>query len=366
MSQGWNGEVANPYNTPSMTEIGTPPSSVPNAIASPDEVTIDRGSTSAPGAMSAPAFDPTVGRSPNVVARDAVATARAPRSDASRNMPGPDETADDAGGARVGLWRPALSLCQRELVRFLRQRHRIIGALATPIVFWLLIGAGMGSSFRVSGLPTAASGSYLQYFFPGTVLMILLFTAIFSTISIIEDRREGFLQGVLVAPVPRMAIVLGKVLGGTVLAFGQGLIFLLLSPLIGMPMTIGGFLAACVMMFIIAFALTGLGFCIAWRMTSTQGFHAIMNLFLMPLWFLSGALFPPQNAWGGLRWMMQLNPLSYGLAGLWRSIYLGQAAQLSALPGWPLILGVSLAFAGVMFWVSSAIARAPAPADLVQ
>src|SRR3978361_402741 len=147
-------------------------------------------------------------------------------------------TAAAAAEARPGLWLPALSLCRRELVRFLRQRHRIIGALATPIVFWLLIGAGMGRSFKFEGLPGA--GNYLQYFFPGTVLMILLFTAIFSTISIIDDRREGFLQSVLVAPVPRMAIVLGKVLGGTVLAFGQGLIFLALAPLIGMPLSFGG------------------------------------------------------------------------------------------------------------------------------
>src|SRR5205823_9406972 len=93
---------------------------------------------------------------------------------------------------------PALSLCHRELVRFLRQRHRVVGALATPIVFWLLIGAGMGRSFAGGD---GGRGSYLQYFYPGTVLMILLFTAIFSTISIIEDRREGFLQSVLVAPI---------------------------------------------------------------------------------------------------------------------------------------------------------------------
>src|SRR5687767_15889795 len=111
-----------------------------------------------------------------------------------------------AGGDALpapGLLLPAMSLAKRELVRFLRQRHRIIGALATPIVFWLLIGGGMGHSFR--------GGNYLEFFFPGTVLMILLFTAIFSTISIIEDRREGFLQSVLVAPVSRMSIVLGKV-----------------------------------------------------------------------------------------------------------------------------------------------------------
>src|SRR5204862_1547331 len=140
-----------------------------------------------------------------------------------------DAGSDASGSAQAalpapGLSLPALSLAKRELVRFLRQRHRVVGALATPIVFWLLIGGGMGRSFRADGTP--GGGNYLQYFFPGTVLMILLFTAIFSTISIIEDRREGFLQSVLVAPVPRMAIVLGKVLGGTVLAFGQGLIFL--------------------------------------------------------------------------------------------------------------------------------------------
>src|SRR4051795_12333460 len=92
--------------------------------------------------------------------------------------------------AAPGLLLPALSLAKRELVRFLRQRHRVVGALATPIVFWLLIGAGMGRSFRSADAPAGAS--YLQYFYPGTVLMILLFTAIFSTISIIEDRREGF------------------------------------------------------------------------------------------------------------------------------------------------------------------------------
>src|SRR5919202_1095907 len=129
---------------------------------------------------------------------------------------------------------PAWSLCHRELVRFLRQRHRIVGALATPILFWLLIGGGMNRSFKSSA---PGGENYLQYFFPGTVLMILLFTAIFSTISVIEDRREGFLQSVLVAPVSRMSIVLGKVLGGTVLAFGQGLIFLALAPLVGVKLS---------------------------------------------------------------------------------------------------------------------------------
>src|SRR5579859_6561056 len=146
------------------------------------------------------------------------------------------------GVKRPGLMLPAMSLCRRELVRFLRQRHRIVGALGTPIVFWLLLGLGMGHSFRGTGAP--GGENYLQFFFPGTLLMILLFTAIFSTISIIEDRREGFLQSVLVAPVSRLSIVLGKVLGGTALAFLQGLIFLILAPLVGLRLSMAGVLEA--------------------------------------------------------------------------------------------------------------------------
>jgi ABC-2 type transport system permease protein len=261
------------------------------------------------------------------------------------------------------LW-PAISLCQRELVRFIRQKNRIIGALATPIVFWLLIGSGMGRSFNAGGT-TPDGGDYMRYFFPGTVIMILLFTAIFSTISIIEDRREGFLQSVLVAPISRMAIVLGKLLGGTILAFGQGMIFLLLSPLIGVRFTAMSFAWSAGIMLIVSFALTGLGFCIAWRMSSTQGFHAIMNLFLMPMWFMSGALFPGR---GAMRWVMAVNPLTYGLAGLRRAMYsssytVADAAKL-ALPSWQACLGVSAAFAMVMFFLASAIAGGRVAADL--
>jgi ABC-2 type transport system permease protein len=252
------------------------------------------------------------------------------------------------------------------LVRFLRQKHRIVGAFATPIVFWLLIGAGMGRSFQspgATGSTTGGTGGYMAYFFPGTVVMILLFTAIFSTISIIEDRREGFLQSVLVAPISPMVIVLGKVLGGTVLAFGQGLIFLALSPLIGFHYTIISFMAAMLMMFIMGFSLTALGFCIAWRMSSTQGFHAIMNLFLMPMWFLSGALFPANGAWVGLAWAIRCNPLSYGLAGLRRAMQWTDPNS-AALGGLPMNLGVSILFAAAMFLIASSLATGRVAADL--
>lgn len=262
----------------------------------------------------------------------------------------------------TSLLLPSLSLCHRELIRFLRQRSRIIGALVTPLVFWLLIGGGMGRSFRAEGLPGGTN--FIQYFFPGTVLMILLFTAIFSTISIIEDRKEGFLQGVLVAPVPRMAIVLGKVLGGTVLAFGQGLLFLGLAPTVGIKLTLASVLATMGVMLLVAFALTALGFCLAWRMSSTQGFHAIMNLLLMPMWFLSGALFPASGAMGGLGWIMRLNPLTYGLAALRRVMYWHDLPGSTTLPSLSLSIGVTIVFAGAMFALASAIAGKTTSGDL--
>jgi ABC-2 type transport system permease protein len=258
------------------------------------------------------------------------------------------------------LLLPALSLARRELVRFLRQRNRVIGALLTPIVFWLLIGGGIGRSFAAPGIP--GGDSFLPFFFPGTIVMILLFTAIFSTISIIEDRREGFLQSVLVAPVPRLAIVLGKVLGGAALAFGQGLLFLLIAPLVGIPLTLASFAAACGVMLVLSVSLTALGFCLAWRMTSTQGFHAIMNLLLMPMWFLSGALFPASGSVRPIAWIMHANPLTYGLAALRRAMYLGQPAP--ALPSWPLSLGITLVFAMIMLFLATRLAHHHTRADL--
>jgi ABC-2 type transport system permease protein len=266
-------------------------------------------------------------------------------------------SADASGGG--GLLLPALSLARRELVRFIRQRHRVVGALLTPIVFWLLIGAGMGRSFAGEG----ARGGYMEYFFPGTLVMILLFTAIFSSISIIEDRREGFLQSVLVAPVSRMAIVLGKVLGGTALAFGQGLIFLMLAPTVGIRLTPGTILMTLVLMLVVSFALSALGFCIAWRMSSTQGFHAIMNLLLMPMWFLSGALFPIAGAWTGIALVMKLNPLTYGLAAVRSALYFNDPA-VSVWPSLATSAAVSILFAGAMFLLASVIAGGRVQADL--
>ncbi len=257
---------------------------------------------------------------------------------------------------------PAISLARRELVRFVRQPNRVIGALATPIVFWLLIGAGMGRSFNSGG--ATVNDNYMEYFFPGTIVMILLFTAIFSTISIIEDRREGFLQSVLVAPVSRMSIVLGKTLGGTVLATLQGILFLLLAPTIGIKLSLASIIFAIAIMLLLSFALTALGICIAWRMSSTAGFHAIMNLFLMPMWLLSGALFPISGALGAMKWIMYANPLTYGLSAMRAALYWGHETMRGVQPGLALSLVISIMFAAVTFALAATIARSRVSADL--
>ena len=251
-----------------------------------------------------------------------------------------------------GLLRPTWTLWRREVVRFLRQRNRVIGALLTPLVFWMLLGFGLDKSFRLIDEVGAAGESvgYLEYFFPGTIVMILLFTAIFSTISVIEDRREGFLQGVLAAPVPRLAIVLGKVLGGATLATGQGVVVMLLWPLIGGFPGIEAMVLSVVCMFVMAVGLTALGLCIAWPMDSVAGFHAIMNLFLMPMWFLCGALFPVSAAPSWMAAVMYANPLTYGQATL-RWTMSGAASPITPAMGWAVMTLFAVAMVAASGWL---------------
>ena len=260
------------------------------------------------------------------------------------------------GGTSGVQWGAVATLWWREVIRFLRQRSRVTGAFAQPLVFWLLLGAGLNDSFRAPG---AAEAGYVAYFFPGVIAMVLLFTAIFATIAIVEDRQGGFLQGVLVAPVSRMSIVLGQSLGCTTLAVGQGLLFLILAPLVGFPLNAAGAALGFVIMTLIGFALANLGLVIAWRMDSTQGFHAIMNLLLLPMWILSGAFFPAGGATSWLRAVMVVNPLTYGVTALRRALYLGSPVppEVAVLPELPVALAVTALFAVAMFLAASATVR---------
>ena len=225
--------------------------------------------------------------------------------------------------ALLSIW----TLASRELVRFYRQRSRVVGALLPPVIFWAVIGTGLGGSFHAGGwmhggaaTPGAGERS-LHYLFPGTVMLIVLFTGIFSAFSLIDDRNAGLLQSVLVAPIPRASIVLGKLSGGATLACLQGGLFLALAPALGVALTWWSFAGLLAFLWLAAFALTGLGFVCAWHLDSIQGFHAVMNLVLMPLWLLSGALFPIAGAPAWLQWAMRLNPLTYVVEALRRGLF---------------------------------------------
>jgi ABC-2 type transport system permease protein len=232
------------------------------------------------------------------------------------------------------MWLAVASLWWREIVRFYRQRSRVLGVILSPLVFWLVIGSGFGTSFR-SG--SGGGGQhYLEYFYPGALILIVLFTSIFTMMSVIEDRKEGFLLSVLVAPISRSAIVLAKVLGGTTLAAMQGLIFLVFAPAVGAHIGLAQFGIIVLVTVLVSFCLTALGFAVAWKMESAQGFHAIVNLFLIPLWLLSGALFPIAGASGWIRLLMRGNPLTYGVEAL-------RTALFPAMTGSVFPLGRSIA-----------------------
>ena len=227
-------------------------------------------------------------------------------------------------------------LASRDLRRFFRQKSRVVGALVQPLVFWLVIGSGLAGSFRPAG---AEQVGYLQYFYPGIVMLVVLFTSIFTTMSVIEDRHKGFLQAVLVAPAPRWALVLGKTLGGVTIALVQAAIFLALAPLAGFDLRAIGWPLVAVMLLLTSIGLSSLGFGIAWWLDSTQGYHVVMSVVLLPLWILSGAMFPSSGAAGFLRVAMRANPMAWCVTGLRRALYGGAISS-----SW-LELGAVFAFA---------------------
>ncbi len=244
------------------------------------------------------------------------------------------------GRTRLAIY----SLWKRELVRFCRDRARVFSSLGQPILFWVLLGAALRNA-QVAVAGEVLPASYGEYFFAGALTMVVLFTSIFTTITVIEDRQLGFLQGVLVAPVPRTAIALGKISGGATLAVAQSLVFLVLAPAAGVPLTAAGAAQAAAALVLLSFALVGLGFAIAWRMDSTAAYHGIMMVFLLPLWLLSGAMFPVQGAHPALAFAMNLNPMTYGLAAVRHGLYGPASAQVRDLPAPALAWAVTAAFA---------------------
>jgi ABC-2 type transport system permease protein len=200
----------------------------------------------------------------------------------------------------------------RELKRYRRSPARIIGSLGQPLLFLLALGFGFGPIFRQSG-----QGNYLQFLAPGVIAMTVLFTSVFSGIGLVWDRQFGFLKETLVAPVPRLQIMIGRTLGGATVALIQGLIVVVICLLAGFrPVNLTALPLALVFMALIAAMFTALGTAIGSALTDMQGFQIIINFLVMPIFFLSGALFPLTNVPRVLAWIAALDPLSYGVDGL--------------------------------------------------
>jgi daunorubicin resistance ABC transporter membrane protein len=227
-----------------------------------------------------------------------------------------------AAGTIGVLWR-------RDLLLFFQQRSRLVGALATPLLLWLAIGAGISPSFALPG----GDVGYMEYFFPGVILMLLLQVSISATMSVIEDRRQGFLQGVLVAPAPRAAVVLGKTLGSASVALLHALLFGALAPLAGFPYGQVSWLPLLLVAGLSALSLSAMGFMLAWALDSVQGYHVAMNLVLFPLWILSGAMFPGDGLHPLLGTIVRWNPMSYAMSALRRAFYGGAPPDGVSLSG---------------------------------
>ena len=196
----------------------------------------------------------------------------------------------------------------REFKRFFRQRGRLLVTISRPLLWLFIVGSGFGSMINMP-----ANIGYKQFLLPGIIGMTILFSSVFSSISVVWDREFGFLREMLVAPISRATIVMGKLLSGTALSLVQGTVLLLFSPLLGIKLTMISFLLMLIFMSILSIAITAMGLFIASYLTSLEGFNVIMNFIVLPMFFLSGALYPINTLPKALYYFSLINPLSYGV-----------------------------------------------------
>ena len=243
------------------------------------------------------------------------AVAAAPAAPALRGAP-----------VRVSLPQAVYIIWYRDIIRFWRDRVRLVMSLAQPVLYLAIFGVGLSSSLgrggTIASLGLPASFSYLQFMYPGVLGMAVLFTAIFSAMSVVWDREFGFLREILVAPISRSAVALGKTLGGATQATLQGVVMLVFAPFIGVHLTLLAVVETVPLLFLLAFALTSLGVALSARLKTMQGFQVVMNFLMMPMFFLSGALFPLSGLPGWMTVLTRFDPVAYGIAPV-RSAILG-------------------------------------------
>lgn len=243
---------------------------------------------------------------------------------------------------------PIYILWLRQIKRYFRSKSRIIGGLGQPVVFLIALGYGFGSIFAKAG-----DGNYIQFLSPGIIAMSILFTAVFSGIELIWDRQFGFLKETMVAPVSRLTIMIGRTLGGATTATIQGCIVFLVTIAIGFRPDIAAVLWGFLFMFGIALVFTAFGTAVASMMEDMQGFGLIVQLVNMPLFFLSGALFPLNTAPAFIKWIAFFNPLSYGIDGL-RGAFTG-ISQYSIGVDAIVVAGITVLFLSIGAWLFSKV-----------
>jgi ABC-2 type transport system permease protein len=232
---------------------------------------------------------------------------------------------------------------KREVLRFLRSKSRIVGSLGQPILFLVALGYGLGPVFSAAG-----QGNYLDFLAPGIIGMTIIFTSVFNGMQIIWDRQFGFLKETMVAPVSRLSIMFGRTLGGATVATAQGTLVLIIAAIAGFrPVSWTGVIPAIGVMLLIALVFSAIGMTVASKLDDMQGFQLIMNFLIMPLFFLSGALFPLSNAPAALLWVARFDPLSYGVDAL-RWFLSGSAAF-----GLAVDLGVLALVAAFFLWLGA-------------
>jgi ABC-2 type transport system permease protein len=232
---------------------------------------------------------------------------------------------------RMASLRAIYIIWYRDILRYWRDRWRLVASLAQPLLFLIVFGSGLSSSLGgARAFGTAGGLSYIQFMYPGIIGMAILFTAIFGAMSIVWDREFGFLKEVLVAPIDRSAVAIGKALGSTTQAMIQGLILLVLAPFVGVKLSFLMVLAMIPLAAVLAFGLSAFGVALASSMKSLQGFQVVMNFLMMPMFFLSGALFPLNNLPGWMTVLTRLDPASYGIDPL-RRVVLSESGVPSAV-----------------------------------
>jgi ABC-2 type transport system permease protein len=239
-----------------------------------------------------------------------------------------------AGGTLKDDLRATKMVWKRELIRYSRNRVRIVTSLAQPVLFLLVLGSGLSPIVR-SG--PGAHVDFKTFMFPGVIAMTILFTAIFSAVSIVWDREFGFLREMLVAPIRRGALVTGKSLGGATVATLQGVIMLALAPLVHVPWSPALILELLALMAMCAAMLTSIGVLAASRMQQVESFQVVMQLFVLPMFFLSGAVFPLSNLPGWLGALTKIDPVSYIVDPMRRAVFnhinVSAATRLKFSPG---------------------------------